>query len=211
VDLHDNLGVSEVDSSQKDMAMVKTPPPDTYGFAVDCGIADIPPSDGTRMTSRAVAHQGIFENAFTNEWTASQPYPSTHTPIIDQEIKLCDFPSDSIMVTYIALQQWSTLEHVVSVGFDEVEEIFTVRDDGFTFEDTPMLIHLREFKSFLLYYKSKKCWGEGTTDDEVMNLTSKAFKTYCSSKAYHDDYATAYPTTSLKPLQRAGELKTCTC
>jgi hypothetical protein len=61
------------------------------------------------------------------------------------------------MVKYIDQQQWSTLEHVVSVGFDEVEEFFTVRDDGFTFEDKPMLVHLHKFKSFLLYYKSKTC------------------------------------------------------
>jgi hypothetical protein len=41
-------------------------------------------------------------------------------------------------------------------------------------------------------------------DGEVMNWTSNDFKKYSSSKAYHDDYAAAYPTTSLKPLQRAG-------
>jgi hypothetical protein len=99
------------------------------------------------------------------------------------------------MVMYVDQQQWSALEHVF-LGFDEVEEFFTVRDDGFTFEDTPMLIHLHEFKSFLLYYKSKTCWREGPMDDDMMNWTSKDFKKYCASKAYHDDYAAAYPTTS---------------
>jgi hypothetical protein len=44
------------------------------------------------------------------------------------------------MVKFIDLQQWSTLEHVVSVGFNDVGEFSTVRDFDNTFEDTPMLI-----------------------------------------------------------------------
>jgi hypothetical protein len=108
------------------------------------------------------------------------------------------------MVKYIGQQQWSTLAHVVSVELDEVNEFFTVGKDGFTFEDTPMLAHLRIFKSFLLYYKSKTFWGEGPTDGDVMNWTPKDFKKYCSLKAYHDDYAVVCPTTSLKPSQQVG-------
>jgi hypothetical protein len=81
VGLHDNLGVSEVDCSQNGMTMVKITPLDTCGFAVDCGIADIPPADGTRIAARAVAHQGIFENAFSNESTASKPDPLTCKPM----------------------------------------------------------------------------------------------------------------------------------
>jgi hypothetical protein len=73
------------------------------------------------------------------------------------------------MVKFIDQQQWSTLEHVVSVGFDEVGEFFTVRDDGISFEDTQMLTHLRRFKAFLLYYCIKICWGEGPTVDDVMS------------------------------------------
>jgi hypothetical protein len=72
---------SAVYCSQKGMTTVITPPQNTRGFAVDCGIADIPPSDGTRMTARAVAHQGIFENAFSNESTASKPDPLTCKPM----------------------------------------------------------------------------------------------------------------------------------
>jgi hypothetical protein len=45
VSLHDNLGVSE----ENGMTMVKITPLDTCVFAVDCGIADIPPADGTRI------------------------------------------------------------------------------------------------------------------------------------------------------------------
>jgi hypothetical protein len=72
------------------------------------------------------------------------------------------------MVKFIEEQQWSTLEHVVSTGFDEVGEFFTVRDDGITFEDTTMQIHLQRFKAFLLYYHSKTCCGQGPTEDDVM-------------------------------------------
>jgi hypothetical protein len=108
------------------------------------------------------------------------------------------------MVKYIGQQQWSMLAHVVSVGLNEVNEFFTVQKDGFTFENTPMFIHLRKFKSFLLYYKSKTCWCENPTDDDVMKWTSKDFKKYCSSKAYHDDYVATCPTTPLKQLQRTG-------
>jgi hypothetical protein len=108
------------------------------------------------------------------------------------------------MVKFIDQQQWSTLEHVVSVGFDEVGEFFTVRDDGITFEDTPMLIYLRRFKALLLYYKSKTCWGDGPTEDDVMLWTPKYFSQYCGTKAYHDDYAAACTTTRLKLPQRTG-------
>jgi hypothetical protein len=87
----------------------------------------------------------------------------THTTIIDHVIRICDFPADSIMVEFIDHQQWPTLEHVVSGGFDDVGEFSTVRDDGITFEDTPMLIHLQRFKAFLLYFLNKTCWGEGPT------------------------------------------------
>jgi hypothetical protein len=82
------------------------------------------------------------------------------------------------MVKYIGQQQWSALAHVVSVGLDEFNEFFTVRKDCFTFEDTPILVHLWKFKSFLLYYKSKTFWGEGPTDDDVMKWTPKEFKKY---------------------------------
>jgi hypothetical protein len=79
------------------------------------------------------------------------------TAIIDCVIHLCDFPADSVMVKYIDQQQWSTLSHVITVGFDSVDEFYTVRDDGITFDVTPMLVHIHRFKAFLLYYRSKMC------------------------------------------------------
>jgi hypothetical protein len=57
-----------------------------------------------------------------------------------------------------------------------------------------------------LYYKYKTCWGEDPTDDDMLNWTPKDFKKYCSSKAYHDDYAAncLLPYHSLKPSPRVG-------
>jgi hypothetical protein len=40
------------------------------------------------------------------------------------------------------------LEHIISVGFDDIGELFTVRDDGITFEDTPLLTHLKNSRHF---------------------------------------------------------------
>jgi hypothetical protein len=108
------------------------------------------------------------------------------------------------MVKYIDQQQWSQLVHVVAVGLEDIDEFFTVKNDGLTFGAAPMYTHLCSFKSFLLYYKSKTCWGEGPTDDDVMNWTPKDFKKYCSSKAYHDDYAAKCPTNPLKISHRDG-------
>jgi hypothetical protein len=73
---------------------VNTTPPDSYGYVVDCGIVDHPPADCSRMTATAVAHQGIFENPFADEWTELELESQAHTAIIDQVIKLCDFPAD---------------------------------------------------------------------------------------------------------------------
>jgi hypothetical protein len=82
-----------------------------------------------------------------------------HTEIIDHIIKICDFPADSVMVKHIEQQQWSTLAHVVYVRLEEVEEFFTVKIDGITFEETSMIVHVHRFQAFLLYYRSKICWG----------------------------------------------------
>jgi hypothetical protein len=57
-----------------------------------------------------------------------------------------------------------------------------------------MLVHFCTFKSFLLYYNNKTGWGEGQTDDDMMNWT----RPMDFSKTYHDDYAAASPTTPWK-------------
>jgi hypothetical protein len=182
---------------------VTTATPDSSGYVDDCGIADLQPAYWSRMRETTVVHHGIFENPFAEEWIEAGPESLVRTAIIDDVILLCDFPADSVMVKYIDQQQWSTLSHITTVGFDEVEKFYTVRDDGFTFEVTPMLVHIRIFKAFLLYYRSKMCWGEGPTDDDVMRWIPIDFLEYYSSKAYHDDYAAAFHPIPLKPSQRA--------
>jgi hypothetical protein len=86
----DNLGVSEVDCSRNDMPMVKTTPPDSSGYAFDCGIADLPLDDCSRMTATAVMHLRIFANAFADEWTEPALESQAHSTIIDHVIKVCD-------------------------------------------------------------------------------------------------------------------------
>jgi hypothetical protein len=130
----------------------------------------------------------------------NQNQPLECTAIIDHVVDLCDFLADSIMMNFIDQQQWSTLEHVVSLGFDDVGEFFTVRDDGITFDDTPMLIHLQRFKAFLLYYHNKTCCSEGPTVYVVMSWTPNDLIEYCSSKAYHDDFCYIQPFHSIKAI-----------
>jgi hypothetical protein len=148
----DNITISEVNCSHNGIGMVETMPKDCNSRVADCGIDDLTAADCERTTETFVVTQRIFENPFADEWTATEPDPLTHTTIIDHVIRIWDFPSDSVMVRFIDQQQWSTLEHVVSVGFEEVGEFLTVRDDGITFEDTPTQ-NLCRFKAFLLYYK----------------------------------------------------------
>jgi hypothetical protein len=118
VHLVDNVSISKVNCSRNGIGMVQTMPTDFNSHVSDCGIDDLLASDCARMTETVVMQKGIFENAFADEWTTSKPDPLARTAIIDHVINLCDFPTDSIMVKFIDQQQWSTLEHVVSVGFD---------------------------------------------------------------------------------------------
>jgi hypothetical protein len=66
----DSIGISKVDCGQSGMGLAKTTALDSSGYVDDCGIADIP-DDCSRMRATTVAHQGIFENSFADEWTAS--------------------------------------------------------------------------------------------------------------------------------------------
>jgi hypothetical protein len=63
--------------------------------------------------------------------------PVARSAIIDFIIKLCMFPEDSTMVEYIDQQGWTELIHVTTIGLDEVKDVYTVKDDGFTFEAKP--------------------------------------------------------------------------
>jgi Reverse transcriptase (RNA-dependent DNA polymerase) len=113
-----------------------------------------------------------------------------HTPVISKIIDMCDFPLDSTMVKFINQQGWTRLMHVTTIDVSEVKDFHTVRRDG-NFEAKPMMIHLRMFKAFLLYYK-RKCRELSTPldDDDVAMLMSKtAFHDYCGSDEYSIDNA----------------------
>jgi hypothetical protein len=102
---------------------------------------------------------------------------------------LCGFPPDSTMIKYIWQQGWSDLEHVTTIGVDEVKDFCTYREDG-TYDARPMQIHLRMFKAFLLFYK-RKCRELQTILDEedVLDISKPEFKEYCRSDDYVVDLA----------------------
>jgi hypothetical protein len=53
-----------------------------------------------------------------------------------------------------------------------------------------MLIHQKLFQSLLLHYKRQTLWEEeGPSEAEVMCWTPEEFKTYLTTKAFHDDHA----------------------
>jgi hypothetical protein len=53
-----------------------------------------------------------------------------------------------------------------------------------------MLIHQKLFQSFLLYYKRQTLWEEeGPSEAKVMCWTPEEFKTYLTTKEFHDDHA----------------------
>jgi hypothetical protein len=113
----------------------------------------------------------------------------THTPVIAKIIALCGFPLDSTMVRYIDQQGWTELEHVTTIGVDEIKDFFTTRSDG-NFDAKPMLVHLRMFKVFLLYYMRKGLELHTVlTEDDVMYMTKVEFKEYCGSAEYFADAA----------------------
>jgi hypothetical protein len=134
----ENIGIS---NSQYGMDTVKTAQPGVSGCVGDCGIFHLLPADCARMMATAVVYQGIFEDPFSES--------QAHTVVIDHVIWLSDFHADSAMVKYDDQQQCLTLSRVILVGLDEVDKFFTVKDNGTTFDSTPMLFHLRRFKASL--------------------------------------------------------------
>jgi hypothetical protein len=70
---HYILAVSQVDCCHYRMETVTTVPPGVSGYVDNCGIDDITPADCEGMTSKAVVHNGIFENPFAEETTKAEP------------------------------------------------------------------------------------------------------------------------------------------
>ena len=115
--------------------------------------------------------------------------PAAHTPVIAKIIELCDFPEDSTMVKFIEQQNWTMLVHATSILLDEIKDFHTKRRDG-SYEATPMQIHLRMFKCFLLYYKRKgRELSSNLHEDDVMDMRKTDFHEYCGSDNYVLDAA----------------------
>jgi len=126
--------------------------------------------DATGGTSKAVDATGGSVSTTIGETVKKR------TPVIAHIISLCGFAEDSTMVKYIDQQQWTKLFHVTTIGIDEIKDFHTVRDDGVTFEAKPMMIHLRMFKCFLLYYKRKSRGLYGNLDEnDVKYITDNEF------------------------------------
>lgn len=111
--------------------------------------------------------------------------------IVEFIIKLCKFPEDSTMVAYIDQQGWSDLVDITTIGIDEIKDFFTVKDDGVTYDAKPMLVHLRLFKCFMLYYKRqcRELYTTLTEDDIMFSFSRSRFEDYCGSDKYNDDLA----------------------
>ena len=148
--------------------------------------------------SKGKAGSGLFGSKEDNEGGDPHPNPSegksgqgNFTPVIQHIIDLCEFPLDSTMVKFIKQQGWTRLFHVTSIGLDEIRDFQTVTNDG-RHESRPMMIHLRMFKCFLLFYKRKFHDLVGTLGEEdvLLMITQDQFLDYCGSDDYTIDVAT---------------------
>jgi hypothetical protein len=100
------------------------------------------------------------------------------TPVIAKIVALCGLPVYLTMVKFIEQQEWSESGHVTSIGVNEVKDFHTVRNNG-NYDAKPMMIHLRMFKAFLMFYM-RKCHELYTNLDEhdVMDFMHTQFKEY---------------------------------
>jgi hypothetical protein len=67
---------------------------------------------------------------------------------------LCGFPEDSLMVEVIKQEGWTKLEDITLIAVDEVKDLRLLREDGMHL-GCLMMVHIRMFKAFLLYYKRR--------------------------------------------------------
>jgi hypothetical protein len=94
-------------------------------------------------------------------------------------------------VRFIDQQGWTKLIHVTTIDVGEIKDFHTVRPDG-GYKAKPMMIHLRMFKAFLLYYK-RKCreLSISLDDDDVADIISKTgLHEYCGSDEFTIDNTT---------------------
>ena len=91
------------------------------------------------------------------------------------------------MVDYIRQQEWNELEHVTTIGVDEVKDFFITRNDK-SFLAKPLSKDTRMLKGFLLYYMRKYNEALRTLPARwVMDIEREEFKEYLGSAAYHAD------------------------
>jgi hypothetical protein len=93
-------------------------------------------------------------------------------------------------------------------ALDEIKDFATFRDNGITYEGKPMIIHQKNLRTFLLFYKGKTLWEEeGPTEDDVLGWMLCEFNAYCKSKEFHDDdaeYSRPRSTTPMRSYNGAG-------
>jgi hypothetical protein len=78
------------------------------------------------------------------------------TNVIQHVVDLCKFSSESIVVEYIASQEWEKLHHITMV---QVNKFHIVKKDG-KFHAKPLKHHLCTFQCFLYYKrKSREIYG----------------------------------------------------
>jgi hypothetical protein len=83
-----------------------------------------------------------------------------YTNVIQHVVDLCKFYSKSIVVEYIASQEWAKLHHITTIQLDKVNEFHIVKKDR-KFLAKPLKHQLRTFQCSLLYYtrKSREIYG----------------------------------------------------
>ena len=162
------------------MAKKKSTPAATVAF--EAAVGQDNPGTMTEVES-------LIDTSGAPEDTSEATALIVRSRIVEFIIKLCKFPEDSTMVAYIDQQGWTELIHITTIGLDEVKDFHTVKADGITYAAKPMLIHLRLFKCFLLYYK-RQCRELSTTlseDDIYYSFNRTRFEEYCGSDNYNDD------------------------
>jgi hypothetical protein len=110
--------------------------------------------------------------------------------IIQHIIMLCGFPEDSLMVEVIKQERWTKLEDIILIAVDEVKDLRLLRGDGMHLR-CPMMVHIRIFNAFLLYYKRRRRDHTYPPDEEdVLEYTKLVFNEYCRSDQYTEDVST---------------------
>jgi hypothetical protein len=76
------------------------------------------------------------------------------------------------------------LEDITLIAVDEVKDLRLLREDGMLL-GCPIMVHIRMFEAFLLYYKRRSRDCMYTPDH-----TKFAFNEYCRSDQYTEDVST---------------------